>query len=708
MAIRRYEREPRGRVEDRGSGMLAVAEQQRSLARVLGEFRQTTTELVRPTVRASEVKRGQTAGAQAAKKARETGEAPKPLGGGTLYRDSYDRELIESHRASVSAGIVNTLDRLENEAGNDTKLYDSTSSGAREGALKGVDPSLRPEFEQEWDLQQASRRSRVQERERRVNLESAGAERMQAGETFRTAAVKAARAGQVDELMLHRDKFMANLRAGTRSPENPNGLVAPDDAAKMARGFDQELDVEAVIGGFERTLQTQGVDAANSVLDKIEAGQVDTLKDLEPELRDRVVTRLNAMVSAEYADRSRKEAAAKAQVAARERAARDQLADAKAALDAGFQVEGMDDLIKLSEGTEVEGDVRRQVMIARQVRQFALMPPAQREAFLQERESTLRGRQVKAAEVIQLQAFQRVNANLQTQLTQDPLGLAVKQGLVDPLPPLQFGDQAQLNSALQARVEASRVASAHYGREVPPLTAEEADTLGAAFGAADAAGKTELVRTLAAGFGSKFDDAMQQLHKEGYKTFAFIGGLAQENPGTAREVVMGLDLRASDKGLVPKDADTRPELALVRAAYLDSGPVTDSVMALYARKSQVAGDSSGGWDADRFQEAVNDVTGGLVEFESKAGVSVFPAPAAGVDADKFESWIDGLSGARVAAQGGVAGMDPDQVAELIRQRGRLVSVGRGEWLVSLMSARDGTDRYLLKPDGEPFVLRWTP
>lgn len=704
MAKPRYQAEDRTRVEDRSTGMMAVAESKQSLAKMFEGFGRATERVAAPML----ARKGQQDAEAEANAARKEGRAPKTKAAeGTYYGDAYSRTVLQAHRAATSADITTTLDRLEDEAGNDDALYGATVAGAREGLLKNVDPALRPELETEFDMQAESRRTRVLARKRKVATETALAERAQAADVFRSASIKAARDGNLDELVMHRDKYLATIKEGTRSPENPNGLIDPQQAAALIKDFDRAVDVEAVVGGFERVLQGEGVDKANALLDKIESGEEQRLTDLDPEQRDRVIGRLNAMVAREYADQSRKEASANAQRIAREREVRERWGQAKNALEAGFEVEGLEDLVRDSAGTELEFEVRQGAMLARQGARFSMMPPVQRAAWLAKRENELRGRQVNPTEVAQLQAFQKLDANLTTELNQDALGLAVRQRLVDPLPELEFQDPAKLNAALQARVEASRIASAHYGREVPPITTEEATTLAAAFGAADAAGRTALLQSLASGFGPRLVDAMEVLHKEGHKTLAFVGGLATESPNTAREVLLGLDLREADKGLIPKDADARPELATLRASYLDSGPVVDAVMALYARKSQVASDTSGDFDRERFQDAVDEVTGGLLELDTKAGTSSFPAPARGVTQDQFDDWVDdGLTGEYLQKQGGVAGVAPDEAAELIRTRGRLVSIGRGEWLVSLTSARDGQQSYLVQPNGEPLVLRW--
>jgi len=698
----RYQREPQGQVEDRLSGMSAIVRQQQSLGELFGKFRDTAAEFAAPLIAEKAKKAGTAAGADKTKKP----ELRKNAVG--VYGRTYNEAALAAHRASLSADLTTKLDQYEGDAGNDPAKFDVLATELRRELVERADESVRAELEQEFELQAGNRRNRVLDRGRKVALDEAEAELAQSTETFRGGALKAARNGDLDELLLEQERYRAVIAGARRTKDNPNGALDPVVADKMLRDLDTEVEVESVIGSFERLVGEGDLEKANARLDKLETGEDKALAELEPEQRDRALARMNAILARENADKARAKAIVDAERVAREKKLRDDWQDAKGALEAGFEVEGLDELVKASEGTDLELEVRKGAMMARQGAQFAKLSPVQQEAWLREREAELRKRKVKPVEAAQLQAFQKVHDRATQALAEDPMGYAVKQGIAPPLPPLDFGNPDALADAVAARSDAARVASAHYGRQVSPLTKQETTALGSALNNSPAAERAQLLGSLADAFGPRqFPDVMEQLHKQGYKTLAFIGSVGsdpQAGLDVAREALMGLDLVAADKKLVPSDEVLRPQLAQLRAGYADPEPVVDTVLALYARRSQVAGDSSGVLNTGRLQQAIQDVTGGMASWSSGGGLSVFPSPAPGVDTSKFKTWMKGLPPALFED---VAGLDGETARELTLSKGRLVGIGRGRFLVSLSSANDARgNRYLLKDDGEPFVLRW--
>jgi hypothetical protein len=702
--VERY-REEGPQLQVVGTGRDAAAATQQTLAEKLSGFSRQASALG-GDLRA---KAGAQAGAEAGLKGPP--DLKDPL---TRFGQAFNQTAIDVHRATTSADLVENLDRVEQEAGADTKAFDAAAAGVVKGTVSSASPAIQAELAAEAHVQVGRRRARVAAAEQKVIQDDQVAEITRASETFRGAALAAARDGDGTDLLMQRQQYLDLLHKSAQTKENPAGLLDPAKVAKLTADFETDLDTEVHVGNFERVLRDKGTAAAEKVREDFEGTKIKDLGDLTVEARDQVLGRMNAMLGHAYAEEARTRGATNAARDAKDAELRERWGEMEKALAEGYKVEGMDQLVADSRGSKMEGTIVQGAMLARQGAAFALQPPAAQERFLQDREGKLRGRDVNPAEVTQLDAFKSIAQRLQTNLDQDPLGTAVKQGIVDPLPALDFKDPQALQGALQARASASRAAEAHYGRSVPPLTREEAGAVGTAWAAGKASDRLAILQGMSAGLGSRFEDAMAMVHKDGHQTLAWLGGLSQADPSAAREVILGLDLMEADKGLVPKDIDSRSDLESVRNAYQNSKPVVEAITAAYARKSQLASDFSGTYDPDRMAKAIDQVTGGVIEYSNKTGVSQFPAPARGrTSSGDFEDWMDGLSGAVIDAQGGVQGYKGDDALALIRERGRLVSVGPGVWHVAIPAAGSGDWGALYRKNkpGEkglhPFELRWT-
>jgi hypothetical protein len=99
----------------------------------------------------------------------------------------------------------------------------------------------------------------------------------------------------------------------------------------------------------------------------------------------------------------------------------------------------------------------------------------------------------------------------------------------------------------------------------------------------------------------------------------------------------------------------------------------------------------------RLKQAVQDVTGGLVEHRGRK----FPAPERDMRQAQFAAWTSSLSAADFS---GVSGMAADRALELFRRGGWLEATGKGEFYVTLESL-NGDPLYLQK-NGKPLTLKY--
>lgn len=672
------------------------------LAQALGQFSRRTAAIGGQM--ASDM--GERQGAQEGASTR----APGRKAGYTAFGRAYNNAAERAHAAAIDQDVLINLERIALESPQNTAEFDAKVTGYRKGLLEAVDPAMRPAVAQELDLMTQRHRARVQAEERKLVLESSMGTLVEAASGIEGDTLRAARDGDLDIVEHQRAKLVELLSGATRSPENPEGILDPAEVAKRLAAFERQIDAELLVGDFERVLRTEGAAAAMAVMDRFEAGEIAELEPLVPEDRDRLLGRMNALLARQMTRENRDQAAADAAERARLAELKDRTDDAVRVLEAGFMPEDLEELISDSAGTEYESRARLAAAIAGQAQTFALMDPRSQEAALAALEGNMRDREVKPEEVQLLNTLSKIHANALTQLDQDALSYGQRQGLIDPLGELGVSNPESLAEGLADRRAAAVKLEAHYGRPVAAVTRQEASMLSDALAQGTASERMTLLSSLVDGLGTRAPSTLEALHKEGHETMAFAGGMLAEGNQAARDVLLGLDHLAADPGLKPKDLESRPELLGVRRAYPPGtqNGVVSAITAHYARLSAVAGDHSGEFNPRRWETSVNAVTGGIVQYNTTQQ-SVFPAPAMGMSSRDFRKWMDSLGPEEISSMGGVAGFSPERAIEEIRDRGRLVPIGRGRWLVSLTSPMDGSERFLWAenppdPDAPEFVL----
>jgi hypothetical protein len=682
------------------------AQQTEALAQALGEFQQIATQIGQ-TVQAD---RGQEAGATEG----ATLDAPQRRSPISAFGRAFNETATRAHAAAVDTDIRVTMDRLSQEHPTDTAAFDASADGYAKGLLDQVDPRIRPQIEQELALQRIRHRNQILREEQALILEQSMTELVSSAEGIQADALRAARDGDVEFMEHQRGKWLEMVQSATRSEDNPEGLLAPGDVAQMERQFERAIDTELVIGDFETILRDMGPDAAQQAFDQFERSPLAELGPLTNEDRDRILARMGALMGRDMTRLNREEAARRAAEQAGLQAIRERVGQAKSVLDRGFIPEGLEQLVKDTEGTSFEGEVQVAVSLANQASEFSLLPAVARSNVLERLEAGMRGREVNPIEVERLRTFDTMHQNLLRAQDRDPMGLAITQGIIEAPEPIDMSSAEALAESLRGRVGAAQRIESHLQiADAPPLTQAEADQLAEMWAASTAETRVQLLGGLSAGLGERSRDAFQQIHKSGADLMAWTGGMVTEGMDlAARQVLLGLDELTADPKLAPPDLDIRPELETLRRAYppATGAAVIEAVTAHYAHQSRLAGDFSAVYERGRARKAIEAVTGGLLEFNLRSfgPKSHSPAPAPGVTNRDMRNWFSSLGPSDIETMGGVAGMAPETALDTIRRSGRLTSIGRGEWLVSLSSPTDdGRERYLQDEQGNPFVLRWS-
>ncbi len=634
-------------------------------------------------------------------------DAPQLQDPDTIAGDNFNRGARLAHAAAVETDVRENVARLEANAYGDPERFNRDLAGYTEGLLEGVDGEIRPDVEALLGDVGSRARLRVEGIQRGRLKEEQLADITRGADGLVQDALRAARAGELGEIYGTGDepglaeKLDALYAEGVQA-----GLLDAVSAERARQDFRDQLDGQAVLGGFERVLREDGLAAAEKALRAFEANPPE---DLDVALRDSLSTRMHMLVNRQATIENRRNAARNAAQVAQERALSSAVTDAVDVLEEGYELpEGeLEALLKASAGTKHEPKLAEAVLQSRAIAEFSLLSDAQRAETLNQLQGAIAREGADGPRVRLLRRLRTQHDRLEAQLESDPLALAIRQGVVE-VPVLDPGDP----STFAARREASAAASAHYGFQVSPLTSEEANQFARALDDMSVQEKALSLSGLVSSLGDVgAAAALEQMDKGGETAYALAGGLVVDGaPEVAELVLNGREVIAADRTVLPKDQDLRLTINdALRGAYAASpvhrAAIVDGVKAVYASLSQAAGDFTGELDDGRLERAIDEVTGGVIEFDPRVGTpaSVIPAPARGVSERDFSRWMRGLTAEDVAGMGGVAGFTDDQAAELIRSDSVLVGIGVGRYEVRVQDVA-GDYRPLLRDDGQPFEL----
>jgi hypothetical protein len=198
---------------------------------------------------------------------------------------------------------------------------------------------------------------------------------------------------------------------------------------------------------------------------------------------------------------------------------------------------------------------------------------------------------------------------------------------------------------------------------------------------------------------------LSKLYSSGQgRAAATAGALVGDNPAVAEGILRGQMLLKENPNLAPKKTDDNslaideklPIQAFAAGQEVSRQFLLESATARYADLSNQAGDTTGEFNDTRMQQAIDEVTGGVVDMN---GYSVI-APRYGMTQDDFDKRLSQLTDndlSGVIAKNGSAVRARD-----VRDQGRLRAVADGRYLVEF--GRPEAPMYATKQDGSAFVL----
>lgn len=315
------------------------------------------------------------------------------------------------------------------------------------------------------------------------------------------------------------------------------------------------------------------------------------------------------------------------------------------------------------------------------------VPPADAEALLARMKADDKG--FDAGQIAAIDAADKAVSAAKQQLSEDPLGFAVGRHLADAPPPLNVADPAQLAGGLAQRQKIADVVGQRFQTgPVSALRPAERQAVATAWQGADTNGKLALLGAMTQSL--KPDTLMATLagfaDKAETLPLAVAGALSATAPEVGAAVVRGTEaLKTNPKFAFDRNTSeakaatdgTFPATALAPTMTAAWQAHLDAARAVYADASARAGDTSGAFNADRWQAAIDQVTGGTVEFNGQKTVT----PRRGIDQARFDEVMAALPDAAL-----VGGMTPDGAplnADFIRRRGKLQGTADGRYVITI-------------------------
>lgn len=330
------------------------------------------------------------------------------------------------------------------------------------------------------------------------------------------------------------------------------------------------------------------------------------------------------------------------------------------------------------------------------VQQGAQLPNDARHSLIEEYKRRAASGQMNPGDSDILKGLTRRDDIINKGLAENPIATTVTNlpGLRTPAP-LDLTSPQSLAAGLQMRAQIAQRAADNW-KIAPPSALDKADLhqVQAALDTPDPAVKGAIFQAIAtlpeqvrnatlAKIGEKRPDFMVQ---------AAAGSMMRDASEVAQSILRGQQAIKADKGFLPTGrGEAAPfaqelEKRLPAAAFSLAGRTTDNgpfevargmVKARYADLSAQAADTSGKTNNERLQQAVEDVTGGILSHNG----STLIAPARGMKQGQFDGVLDGINENDMA---GVTTLNGAAVSpDYLRNSAQLESIGSGRYLVRL-------------------------
>ncbi|WP_246649967.1 transglycosylase SLT domain-containing protein [Rhizobium laguerreae] len=282
-----------------------------------------------------------------------------------------------------------------------------------------------------------------------------------------------------------------------------------------------------------------------------------------------------------------------------------------------------------------------------------------------------------------LQEAQKAQAQA---LKDDPIGYAARKGMVAAPPALDLGNPDSWGPTFQGLQNSVDVlASRGMVGDISALRPEMQAQISRALTNSTPQDSVKLLGSMAQNMSpNTYKATLGGLYASGQaRSVAAAGALVPDNPEAAEGVLRGQQLLKENPLLAPKKTednsasidDLLPPTAFAPALEGARQTLLDAATARYADLSNQVGDTSGELNDDRMQQAIKEVTGGLVDMNGYQVV----APKYGQSQDDFDKSLSALQDGDLT--GAVTSSGTAVKAADLRDQGRLRAIADGRYIL---------------------------
>jgi len=333
-------------------------------------------------------------------------------------------------------------------------------------------------------------------------------------------------------------------------------------------------------------------------------------------------------------------------------------------------------------GTPLEKELESTQRLA----QYSLMPTKQRQRFLSEINTGV------LENALEHQKLLVTEQNIQKELAKDPLKFGSDQGIVDLDTFDPFSPESLTSRLLQAEI-----ASTHYGVPVPPITDTEAQTLSDQITKMTVPEKIALAETL-----QQAPEIWGTIAGKNQAVFSQAGAIGDRD--IMQRVFEGQEAIALKTVQSPSTRDYLSEFEnYVGNVYglEDKAATRDAALAYYAA-TQTPGED---FDKDLFIASIEAVTGGISEINGYK--TQLPR---GIDADRFDDFIDAIDEQFIEENGGLGYIDPatgqrkpypETYINKVIKKSQVTNKNNSEYLFT-----NGSSVFVRMDNGQPFTFSY--
>lgn len=631
----------------------------------------------------------------------------------TITGRAFQQGALVAHQAAIQTDIRDSVGRFAIESPDDPDAFDAKVAGLTEGLLKEADPRVQTFIQQR--VADYAGRAKLQVLDaQQTKLRKNAVDDLELGaKGLFDDATTAAFEGDTTYTEARRQEITSLLERGVAG-----GIMEPAKATELMQNFERAVTSQEVVGNFDRVLRKQGSEAGTKAIRSWQEQKPSeiglTVEDHEAVTRQLITmkNRFDSLAADEHAK-------ANGMIAAESLLRSSRVKDVTSSMASGFPPDKASvdqataDLRWLrSQGVQNPTDAVQAQLLAEdfdtaaaiqpQVQTFRRMTTPERTQQLTQLRAALTRDGASPQETKLYKALEATNTEVTAAVQKDARGYLAGEGLI-PQVPLDFSSGEALTKSIAARAQGAEVGAQLVGEPISRLTAAETEQFSTLYKNAEIEERVGLLGILVEGGGEQAEATLKQMDSQGYKDMALMGNFVRQGQGElARDVMLGQKIRGSEKQITPKRTDYQADLdATIGSALIDwpeqRSTYVDAALSKYAELKSRTGDASDTYEPKLFARALEAVmpTG---DFN---GRKVLIPPQA--TPDSFEDWADGFTDSDFVT---VAARPEEGMAALVRRRGRLVELGDGRYGVSIGSAANQRDKYLLNNQGQPFILTY--